>query len=114
MVSLMQIQNGVAKYLDEEFINKLDGWQKWVFGAFSTMALLRIDELFLKVKNNEFVKLLNVIDEYDYIDLESLFEQFSKQAQKGAITFSLPMIGKVTLNSVDVEKIYRYIKEAQG
>ena len=112
MVSLAQVRAGLTKYLDEEFILKLNGWQKWVFGAFAGIALLRIDEIFESLKGNEIVKMLKVIDDFDNIDLDMLHEQFARQAQKSAVTFTAPVIGPVTLNSADVDKIYRYIKEA--
>jgi hypothetical protein len=40
-----------------------------------------------------------------------LYREFYKQAQKGAVTFAVPMIGAMTLNHTDVEKLYRYIIE---
>ena len=112
MASLGQVQAGITRYLDEEFINKMVGWQKWVFGSFAGIILLRIEEIFNNLKNNEAVKMLNIIDEFDNIDIEVLHREFAKQARKGAITISLPIAGSVTLNSTDVDKIYQYIKEA--
>lgn len=112
MVSLAQIQAGLTRYLDEEFVNKLTGWQKWVFGSFAGIALLRIDEIFNKLKQNDIVKMLNIIDDFDNIDIDILYREFSKQARKGAVTMSLPVVGTVTLNGADVDKLYQFIKEA--
>lgn len=112
MVSLAQIQAGLTRYLDEEFVNKLTGWQKWVFGSFAGIALLRIDEIFNKLKQNDIVKMLNIIDDFDNIDIDILHREFSKQARKGAVTMSLPVVGTVTLNGADVDKLYQYIMEA--
>ena len=111
MVSLAQVRKGLTKYIDEEFLLKLNGWQKWVFGALAGVALLRIDEIFNVLKGNEIVKMLGVIDEFDNIDLDTLYAEFSKQARKSAITFTVPVVGPVTLNGTDVDKLYRYIKE---
>jgi hypothetical protein len=55
--------------------------------------------------------MLEVIDENDMIDIDTLYREFLKQAQKGPATFDVPMVGALTLNTADVEKIYRYIIE---
>jgi hypothetical protein len=111
MVNLGQVQNGIVKYLDTEITPKINGWQKWVFGALAGTAMSKTTNIFNTLKTNEFVKMLDVIDENDMIDIDTLYREFFKQAQKGAITFDVPMIGAITLNESDVEKIYRYIKE---
>ena len=33
----------------------------------------------------------------------------AKQAQRGAITFDVPLMGALTLNAADVDKLYSYI-----
>ena len=37
MVTLDQIKQGAARYVDEEFTGKLTGWQKWAVGAGAAM-----------------------------------------------------------------------------
>ena len=39
MVSMDRVKRGIAKYLDDEFTNKMSGWHKWVFGAGAAMLL---------------------------------------------------------------------------
>ena len=39
MVTLEQIKQGAARYVDEEFTGKLTGWQKWAVGAGAAMPL---------------------------------------------------------------------------
>ena len=111
MVNLNQIQNGIVKYLDSEITPKINGWQKWVFGALASTALAKTTNIFNALKQNEFVKMLEIIDENDMIDIDTLYREFFKQAQKGPVTFDVPMVGALTLNTADVEKIYRYIME---
>ena len=43
------------------------------------------------------------------IILESGYEELLKQARKSPVTFNLPMLGNVTLNESDVQKLYRDI-----
>lgn len=112
MVKLNQVQGGIIRYLDNEIMPKINGWQKWVFGAMAGTALNKTTNIFNALKQNEFIKMLEVIDKEDNIDLDTIYREFHKQAQKGAVTFDVPMIGAITLDHTDVEKIYRYIRES--
>lgn len=114
MVNLGQVTSGVAKYIDAEIVSKISGWQKWVFGALSGVAISKSTSIFQTLKENSFVKMLGVIDENDRIDLDLLYQQFKEQARKGTITFDVPMIGPMTLNETDVDKLYNYIGGTYG
>lgn len=109
MVTLAQVQNGISRYIESEFLNKLGGWQKWVFGAGATLAMRDLPNTFEKLRQNELVKMMNVIDDAGNIDIDALYANFKDQARKGPITFDVPLIGAVTLNEADVDKIYQSV-----
>ena len=110
MATLAQVKAGVAAYIEQEIISKIGGWQKWVAGAVVSMALNRADGIFDALKDNPAIKLLGIIDDSGNIDIEALYAEFKRQAQRGPISFDVPMIGKLTLNESDVDKIYANIK----
>lgn len=111
MVTLAQVQQGLTRYVDTELMSKITGWQKWVFGATVSLSLSKISNIFNDLKENAFVKMLDVIDENDNIDIDTIYREFHKQAQSGPITFDVPVINMpLTLNSGDVDKIYHFIK----
>jgi hypothetical protein len=111
MYNLGQVVGGITNYLDEEILTKIAGWQKWVIGAGLGVALNKSTNLFNTLKTNPMIKALDVIDKNDMIDVETLYKEIKKQARKGPITFNVPMIGNMTLNEGDVDKIYNNIKE---
>lgn len=111
MYNLGQVVGGVTNYLDAEILNKINGWQKWVIGAGLGVAMNKASNIFNELKNNTMVKTLEIIDENDMIDVDTLYREVKKQARKGAITFNVPMLGNLTLNESDVDKIYNNIKE---
>lgn len=114
MVSVSQVQVGVVKYIDDEILSKIQGWEKWVLGAGAGIAARRTVNIFNALKSSNVVKMLGIIDENDMIDIDLLHEEFAKQAKdKGAITFNVPLIGALTLNASDVEKLYSYIVNAE-
>lgn len=115
MVTLAQVQNGLVKYLDTEIMPQINGWQKWVFGAAMSVSLSKIATIFNALKENAFIKMLDVVDENDNIDIDTIYQEFRKQAQKGSITFDVPLIGMpLTLNTTDVDKLYQMIKGGGG
>ena len=106
-----KVIDGISKYIDTEVITKVVGWQKWTLGTISGLMLSKGTNLFNELKENKIVKDLGIIDENDNIDIDNIYKELKKQADKGAITFNIPMAGSLTLNGEDVDKLYSYIKE---
>lgn len=110
MYEYNKVISGIAKYIDNEIVEKISGWKKWIIGSGVGIALSNMSEVFNQLKNNEVVKLLNIIDKDDKIDVDKIYKEMKKQAKKSAITFDVPMIGPMTLNGQDVDKMYELIK----
>lgn len=113
MYSYNQVINGIAKYIDMEIISNINGWQKWVVGSAVGIALSNSTNLFNQLKQNEFVKMLGVIDKNDKIDVDKIYKEMKKQAKKSSITFNAPLIGVITLTEQDVDILYDNIKNEQ-
>ena len=111
MVAYNQVVNGMTKYIDQEIINKIQGWQRWALGAGAGIMMTKGANIFNTLKANPIIKMLDVIDENDMIDIETIYAELRKQAEKGSATFEAPMIGTITLTKDDVDKLYRLIKE---
>lgn len=112
MVNVGQVQNGITRYLDNEIVKNMTGWQKWTFGAFGAIAVSRAGDIFETLKNNQMVAALGVIDNNDMIDIDTIYREFKRQAQAGAITIDVPVLGALSLNETDVDKMYNYITNA--
>lgn len=111
MYEYSKVLNGITTYIDREIVDKINGWQKWVVGSGIGIAMSNSTNVFNELKKNQVVKMLGVIDKDDKIDVEKIYKELKKQARKGAITFDVPLVGTITLNEQDVEKLYQYIKE---
>lgn len=109
MVTLAQVRTGLERYIEAEIISQIADWRKWVIGAAASMALDKSTDIFNQLKGNPMVKALGVIDDQDMIDIDRLHAEFAKQAQRGAITIDVPMLGALTLNAHDVDRLYQYI-----
>lgn len=113
MYSYERVLNGLVKYIDDEIVNKLPGWKKWVVGSGLGMMLSNSDEIFRQIKDNEFVKMLNLVDEQGLINVNEIYKELKKQAQKSNASIELPMVGSLVLNDQDVDKLYYLITSEQ-
>lgn len=112
MVSIDRVKRGIAQYLDRNLINKMTGWQKWVFGAGAALYLENLSGTVMQLREHPAIKPLGIIDENGNIAVEKVFQHLRVQAQKGPISFDIPMMGRITLSEADVNELYQYIMQA--
>ena len=110
MITYNKFISGLTQYIDVEIVGKLVGYPKWIFGTLAGVALSKATNIFNTLKENEMIKMLEIIDKDDNIDIDTLYTELKKQAHKGAITFDVPMLGSLTLTETDVDKVFHYMK----
>lgn len=111
MITYEILKAGCSKYLDMELMPKIPGWRKWAVGAALAMYLEKGIDVFNALKENDFIKALDVINKDNEIDLEKLYKAILAQAEKSAVTFKTNILGDITIKADDVKKLYCYIKE---
>ena len=109
MYNYEKVINGLTRYIDEEIVNKVPGWKRWVLGSGIGIMMSNANNVFDQLKKNDFVKLLDLIDSNNNINVEVIYKELKKQAQKGSANIELPMIGSFVLNEQDVDKLYNII-----
>ena len=109
MVPYTKVINGLSRYIDDEIVNKLTGLTKWAVGVGAGALMTRATDVFNNLKTNPMIKTMGIINANDEVDVELLYKELKKQAQKGAVTFDVPMVGAMTLNEQDVDKLYNKI-----
>ena len=113
MVHINKVMNAFAKYVDNDLVPKLEGWQKWVFGAGAGLLMSGLPSKIDELRKQPIISYMGVIDDRGMVDVERLFNELMKQARKSSITVDLSkiMLPPLTVDHTDVEKIYRYIQE---
>ena len=109
MVPYTKVINGITRYIDEEIINKLTGASKWVVGTSVGIIMTKAQNVYANLKNNALIKSMEIINDKDEIDIELIYKELKKQAEKTPMNLNIPMVGVFTLNSQDVDKMYNFI-----
>ena len=78
MYEYNKVMEAIAKFVDEEILTNINGWQKWVLGSGVGIALSDGEELFNNLKNNELIKMLKIIDQ-DKINVDKIYKEFTEE-----------------------------------
>ena len=109
MVHKSKVLHGLVGYVDDEIVAKMTGsWKAWVIGGAAGLVAARADRLFGELAANPMIAALGLI-EGENIDVEAIYAEMLKQAQRGSMTLEVPFVGPVTFGAGDVESLYRHI-----
>jgi hypothetical protein len=109
MVPYSKVINGMKRYINEEIISKMAGFPKIATEVVTNIAFEKSNDVFVELKNNTWVKMLKIVNEKDEVDVEILYRELKKQAQKAPLVLDIKMIGTLTLNEQDVDKLFNMI-----
>lgn len=112
MVSLNAVKIGLARYLEQEVISVLPSWQKVLFGTASALILRNADNILASVKDNPFIKAMNVIQPDGSVDIQAVYAEFHAQAERAPFSIDFPVIGSLKFSAPDVEKLYKLILDS--
>ena len=109
MVHRSKVLHGLAAYVDNEIVAKMaGGWKAWVVGGAAGIIVARADKFMAALAANPMAQALGVV-EGENIDIDLIYAELLKQAQKSSATVELPIIGPITFSASDIESAYRYI-----
>lgn len=111
MVSVNQIEQGIASFLDTEFMPNLpqNGIQKVMAGTAISLIIKRSGNIVREFTNNSFVKMLGIMDEEGNMDIDILRSELKANMPETGVVMDLPMIGTLTFHKGDVDTLYNHI-----
>ena len=111
MVTMQQVKTGLMKYIDSDIMPHLSGFKKIGLGAYTALAAENVTGLVDRYKQHPAVAVLDVMDAEGNVDIDKLYQAVYPMFESGERhTISIPMIGDLTVDRTDLEKLYRYIK----
>lgn len=106
-----QILNGLINYADHEVMDKLPTTGKWVMGTTIGLMTNKANTVIDNLRNNSIVKMLGIIDDDGNIDADALITALKSSADRyGKITVEVPLVGKLSFSSNDVESLRTYLR----
>ena len=109
MIHYSRVISGLMAYIDNDIIAKMNGSMRgWGVGIVAGLLGKRAEQIFMTLRENPALKALGLIDG-EMIDIEAVYAEALRMAQKGSATVNVPMLGAITFTAADVESLYRYI-----
>ena len=111
MITIDQAMRGVVRFIDTEILPHLPTGKG--IGAGIAVALIMDGgkERILALRENPVVQMMGVMDETGNINIDRLYNAVRPKCEQ-RLPVSIPFIGELTFDQNDVDKLYRYIKEA--
>lgn len=111
MVTMSQFQNGIARYIDADILPHLTGFKRIGLGIYAGLAANNVGDLLMKYKEHPAVEVLNLMDSDGNIDVDRLYAVAAPMFANGEkYSVNIPMIGEMSVDRTDLEKLYQYIK----
>ena len=111
MVTMQQVKTGLVKYIDTDVLPHLTGVKLIGLGVYTALAADNLVNVLNQYKEHPAVSVLQIIDKDGNVDIDKLYQAMAPQFANGEKqTISIPLIGDMTVDRSDLEKLYRYIK----
>lgn len=111
MVTVKQLEKGIARYLDDELAEILpqETWKKIAVATGISLIIKNMDKLVLTYKDNTVVKLTGIIDDNNNIDIDSVADVLKSQIPAEGMKINAPVVGAITFYKNDVDKLHQCI-----
>lgn len=111
MVTRGQIEVGIAKYLDSEFMSQIhtEQWKQFALATGTSIAIKRLGKVVDELKNNKAMVGLGIIDENGNVDIDIIAEEAKSKLPSDGLKIDIPLVGNVTIHESDIDLLYRDI-----
>lgn len=114
MATIVQIEAGAARYIDEELAPKIptnipNGKVKKL--AAVAGAVYAIRKRLKQLIASPAMTAIGAVDENGDVDVDGIAAVFLEQVMKDGFSVDVPILGPLTFFREDVEKLVEYIKE---
>lgn len=109
MVTYTQVVKGISTYIDTEILPQMTGFKKIALGVGSGIVLKKADNVYNILKENKIIHALDLVDNNGNINIELLKDEMLLKMGEEKYPIEIPMIGTLTINKNDVNKLYDLI-----
>lgn len=108
MVTVDQVEKGIAAYLDTEIMPNLpeSGLERLAIGVGVALILRNQKGKLAQLQNNSFVQLMGIFDEDGNVDVDILRDEVKNRLPKGGLKIDVPKLGAMKFGPSDIDKLY--------
>lgn len=107
MVTPERIASGISTYVDNEILPQLPTIKAIGLGTVVSLYVRQIPDLIKKIPGS-----IGITDESGMIDIDTVRDVLRSRFNE-PVSIDIPMIGKMTFDQSEVDKLCRYIKGIQ-
>lgn len=114
MVTIAQVQRGVARFVDAEIVPRLSAVEKLVVGGGAGLLTAKLPEMLAGYAEHKMVTALGLYDaEHEEIDLDAVYSAIKPYIGADPIPVTVPFVGiKLKFTQREFDTLYKYIMEA--
>ena len=114
MATMTQVKTGLVRFVDNDIMPHLSLGKQVALGIYVSLAATNLETKVMQYLNNPAVSILEVVDQSGNVYIDKLYQAAAPKFNAGQkIPVKIPVLNEVYfLDISDVEKIYKYIKEA--
>ena len=110
MVEFNRVIDGLARYMNNNLFANMNDWQEIIARIAVGRIIGNPESLKQSLMANGIVRTFAVMDSEGNVDLEPLMRDLKREIdRKGKLTVEIPMFGKMSFVSSDIDDIYREI-----
>lgn len=111
MTTKEQFIKAIHTFIENDMLPKASGNYKIILNTARVALQRKPDAIFELIKNNSLISMLDVIDEQDYVDVETLATILSEGFGSDEFGFNFKIFGKeyvMHFSAADIQTIKRY------
>ena len=108
-ITIDKAKSALMEYISDEFCNRLYDYRKWLVPIFIGSYMPRLDKMI--EENKEGLVNLGFMDENGLVCIDTVYKRFKDTAEEyGDVIQKMPLLGKVTFTSKDIDQLYKIIQ----
>lgn len=111
MISLDQAMRGAQRFAENEILPHLPTAQGIGAGIVLALVMDGGKEKILALRENAAVQMMGIMDEDGNVDIDRLYTAARARFADKKLPVRVPLLGELTFDANDVDKLYRYLQE---
>lgn len=113
MVSIENVERGVARFLDEVFLPSFqkDGVKGYALGVAATLLVKRGGTVLREYAKNPLLQQMGLVSADGSVDIDAIREALIANTPAAGVEIDLPLGVRIRLHTNDIEMLYKAIRE---